>query len=346
VRAAARTLVTLGIAAVGGLAFHLVGIPAAWLAGAMTAVAVAGLAGFPVHVPLRLRDLGFLLVGTSMGAAVTPETLHQMAAWPLSIALLTLSVAATIVIGSLHLERVRHWDRATARYSSIPGALTSVLVLAATSPADVPRVAFSQTLRLFVLVVLTPPLVGWLGGAGDGEAPLPDVVAFRPLELVILLAACAVVAFVFQRFRVPAAFLLGAMLGSAVLHGSGLVLTQIPTPVLLAAFLVSGAVIGERFRGTRFATVRSALRGSVESVFIAIFVAGAFAVAGTLLLDLPFGQLWLALAPGGVEAMAIMAFLLDVDPAFVGVHHVVRFVGLSLLMPLWRPRSGSTPPTT
>jgi uncharacterized protein len=340
------TLLTLALAATGGGLFALLGLPAAWLAGAMTAVAVAGLAGAPVGVPGRLREAAFILVGASMGGAVTPETLGQMAQWPLSLALLAASVAATIITVALYLERVRGWEHATARFSAVPGALTSVLILAGASSADVPRVAFSQTLRLFVLVALTPPLVGLLGEAdGDlpAQAPPPP---FDPVELAILVAGCLVSALALARLRVPAGALLGAMLCSAVLHGTGLITTGLPAPLILGAFVVTGAAIGERFKGTRFATIRGALRGSIEGVILAILVAGLFAAFGTLVLGIPFGQLWLALAPGGIEAMAILAFLLDLDPAFVGAHHVVRFVGLSLLAPVWRPRrppgSGST----
>jgi uncharacterized membrane protein AbrB (regulator of aidB expression) len=47
---------------------------------------------------------------------------------------------------------------------------------------------------------------------------------------------------------------------------------------------------------------------------------------------------WLAYAPGGVEAMTIMAFALGLDPAFVGAHHVVRLIVLNVFVPLWLRR--------
>jgi uncharacterized membrane protein AbrB (regulator of aidB expression) len=33
--------------------------------------------------------------------------------------------------------------------------------------------------------------------------------------------------------------------------------------------------------------------------------------------------------------MAIMALALDLDPAFVGVHHALRFMALSVAIPIW-----------
>ena len=64
-------------------------------------------------------------------------------------------------------------------------------------------------------------------------------------------------------------------------------------------------MIGSRFRGTTLATLRSTLPGALGSVLLALILSAGFNVAGVLLLGLPFGQLWLAYAPGGVEAMAL-----------------------------------------
>ena len=52
-------------------------------------------------------------------------------------------------------------------------------------------------------------------------------------------------------------------------------------------------------------------------------------------LELPFTQVWIAFAPGGLEAMAAMAIALGFDPAYVGTHHILRFIGLALVVPIW-----------
>jgi hypothetical protein len=41
----------------------------------------------------------------------------------------------------------------------------------------------------------------------------------------------------------------------------------------------------------------------------------------------------LAFAPGGLEAMTIMAFALNLDPAYVAAYQVARYIGLVLPMP-------------
>ena len=42
----------------------------------------------------------------------------------------------------------------------------------------------------------------------------------------------------------------------------------------------------------------------------------------------------MAFAPGGIEAMTILAFVLGLDPAFVATHQLARFLGISLLLPV------------
>ena len=42
----------------------------------------------------------------------------------------------------------------------------------------------------------------------------------------------------------------------------------------------------------------------------------------------------MAYAPGGLETMAILAFALHLDPAYVAVHHLARFMFVSLMMPI------------
>jgi len=62
-----------------------------------------------------------------------------------------------------------------------------------------------------------------------------------------------------------------------------------------------------------------------------ISLVAAYVVANWI--DLPFGQLLLAYAPGGLEAMIMMAFILDLDPAFVAAHQLVRYIGMILILP-------------
>lgn len=341
-RASASLALTAAVGSLGGGLFAWLGMPAAWLAGAMVAVAAAALAGWPLAVPAAIRNTAFVLIGVSMGAGVTREALGQMAAWPLSLAILAVSVIATLWASSAYLQRVRGWDPATARFSAVPGAMSAVLILALSSPADLPRVAFAQSVRLFTLVALIPAILQIAGFSGEGGIRMASAASGSAPEVAVMLAVSAAGAWTLHALGVPGGVLLGSMVVSAFLHGADIVSGRPPPAILIPGFIATGAVIGTRFRGVSLAVIRATLPAALESVLLALAISAGFAALASVLLDLPFGQLWLAYAPGGVEAMAVMAFALHLDPAFVGAHHVLRILGLNVFSPLWR-RAGTKP---
>jgi uncharacterized protein len=341
-RAIGWLLLTMTIAAAGGALFAALGLPAPWLTGSMTAIIAAALAGLPVGLPTRLRDFAFMLLGISMGSSASPESVAQMQAWPGSLALLALSVIATMLAAAVYLERVHGWDRVTARCASIPGAFSAVVVIAAGSPADLPRVVLAQSIRIFTLVALMPAILASTS-ARTGAATVVSTAGTNTLpEMFVILVVSGGLAAALVRLRVPAGALLGAMIASALLHTTGLVHGRFPPALVIAGFVATGVVIGSRFRGTSLATLRRTIPGAVGSVLLALALSAAIAGIGTAILGLPFGQLWLAYAPGGVEAMAAMALALNLDPAFVGAHHVLRILGLNLISPIWLRRRGAS----
>src|ERR1700716_4538503 len=89
-----RTTETLLIAAAGGFLFDLAKFPAGWIAGALVFFAVAALARRPLGLPQNPARTFFIVLGMSIGAVATPQTVAGMATWPLSIAAGTIRVGA------------------------------------------------------------------------------------------------------------------------------------------------------------------------------------------------------------------------------------------------------------
>ncbi|MFZ0354783.1 MAG: AbrB family transcriptional regulator, partial [Pseudolabrys sp.] len=120
---------TLVIAAAGGLALGLVGLPAGWLSGSILAVAAASLAGRPMLMPTLLMRAIFVLIGISLGAVVTPETLHGMATYPVSIVVLLLAMTLISIGGAGYLRLVHQWGNVDAYLAAAPGGMSQVLAL-------------------------------------------------------------------------------------------------------------------------------------------------------------------------------------------------------------------------
>lgn len=335
---ARRTAVTLLLATAGGLAAAFAGLPAPWLSGAMVGASLGVAFRVDLHVPQGLRDVTFFVLGTSMGASVSPGTFDDIARWPVSLLVLVLVVAA-IMVGVTWTLRRFGWDKETALFASAPGALSTVLVLASQGNANMPRVVISQSLRIFVLVAILPSLVALLDPSAAGAAlvvPTPHApgVLQGPLEYAAMLVAGLVGLALMRALGVPAPILFGAFLGSAVVHGSGLVAAPVPAAVLVPSFIILGAFIALRFKGTTWAALRADLAASVAALVVSVAVAFAGAVLVFRLLGIGLSEAIVAYAPGGLEAMIIMALALKLDVAYVSLHHLVRFLGIAVALPL------------
>ncbi len=335
-RRAGAVALTLAIAAAGAAAASGAGLPAAALLGASVVVSLAALAGLPVDVPDRLRDAAFAVIGCSLGSGFTPEFLHDVMRWPASVAGVCLVMLGVMAATSWLLVRFFGQTAGDAALATSPGALSVAISLALTRGANPQIVMVFQTLRL-ILITLTVPLAivaieGRSGGASGAAAAVKEGVALP--AAAAMLAAGAALGVLGARLRVPAAFMLGGMAVSAALHLAGVVTGPFPPALTFAGFVVTGAVIGARFSRIERQALRRLAVAAAASTALALAISALAAWPVARLLDMPFGQAWVAYAPGGVEAMAAIGLALDYDGAFIATHHLARILMLAFLLPL------------
>jgi membrane AbrB-like protein len=331
----AIALITLLAAALGGAVFALLDLPAAWLAGSLVAVSALALAGLPVYVPDLLRRVVFVVLGISLGAAVTPETIAGIRTWPITLALLVISLPVTMGAVMLYLHYVSRWNYRETLYASAPGALSAVLAMASDAKVDVRMVAFVQTVRVFLLIAALPGMLLAAGlSASVGALPPSAGVHAATLTDTLIMAVTGIAsALVADRLRVPGGLLIGPMLVNGFLHGAGYIQGNIPSFLLLTSFVVLGAFTGTRFVGTTAAMIRRLLVDSIGAFIVALIVCVIFALLAAWLAGENVAKTIVAFAPGGLEAMTILAFMIGLDPAFVGAHHLARFVLIALCLP-------------
>jgi len=321
---------TLAVAAAGGGLFALIGIPGGYLSGAILACALAALSGHDQQISQPLRNFALLLLGIVVGSSITAETLNALPKWPVSMAALAVAMAGLIVLLPRYFTRFHAIDPATARLCAIPGAVSIVMALADELEVDERRVAVLQALRLAVLMLFAPLVVAL--GMETGSPPVA-----KPLlpvaELIAVLAAATAGFALARRLRIPAPALTGAMLVSGTAFASGAVEGRLHEPLVAAAFIILGASIGARFSGIDRAYLARCLSASAGGISIAVVLTGLVAWPAAAYLEVPFIQIWLALAPGGFDTMIALALALGVDPAFVAGHQLLRLIGLFLVVP-------------
>ena len=326
---------TLAIAAGGGAALGLVGVPAGWLSGSILAVAGAALAGRPMLVPTLLMRAIFVLIGISLGAVVTPETLHGMATYPASIIVLILAMALISFAGAGYLRLIHRWDNVDAYLAAAPGGMSQVLALGAELGADLRAIAIVQSIRVVVIAVGLPAGLSILGLVGHAPSRVTGALSIAVLdELAILVVVSTIVAIIAYRIRFPGGLLFGAMLTSAVLHGSGLIHAAMPWWAANTAMVAMGAVTGSRFANAPLRLLLNFVGAAFGSFAVSVTIAAVFAAALIKLLSLRAAEVMIAFAPGSVDAMMLLALALNLDPVYVGAHHLTRIFFVSLTMPL------------
>lgn len=338
---------TFAIAGAGGLIAHLIAVPVPWLIGSAMLVAAANLAGAPIRMPSAVRDVAFVILGALAGSGVTPEVLDQIALWPLSFVIQMAGVLGVICATMIFLRKALGWDRETAFFASLPGALSLVVATASQTRADMARVLVVQSVRLIVLLIVLTPLLAWLEGGPEGQvvARGSSAVDLPTWRVVLFCAAVLAASLAGAKFRLPGGVMLGALLASAALHGTDYAPVAIPEPLVIFGLVAIGVLIGERLRREHREQLGRLLPAALGALAIGFAAAGLSGLLAHLLLGIDLGRIAVAYAPGALEALTAIAYQFDIDPAYVAAHHVVRFVALSISIPLLaRWLAGSTPP--
>jgi uncharacterized protein len=327
---------TLLIATVGAVFFVWINFPAGLICGSMLAVAVAALAGRPMIVPGNLARLTFFIVGMSLGATVTPQTLHGIVDWPLSIVLISVSAICMTAGTMSYLRFVHGWDIKSALYGGSPGGMAQVISLAVQSGADIRGVVIVQTVRVVFISISIPMGLAAFGHAAPPTATLGAATfAGSPTDLLILVLFSLATAMLLHWVRFPASIVFGAMLGSGILHGTGFMHAPLPWWFVSPFVVVMGAIVGQRFANTPARMLFAYLGAAVGSFAVAASVCASFAVLVAALTPARIADLVIAFAPGAQDTMMVLALSLNGDPVFVGAHQLARFLTVSLSLPVF-----------
>jgi uncharacterized protein len=341
-----RAAETLAIASAGGLTLNGLGFPAGLVTGSLLGVATAALCGRPVHIPVPLSRVISVLVGISLGAVVTPDTLKGLAAFPASVAVLAVSTLLMITATSSYLRFVHGWDAQSALFGSSPGALAQVMTLASEYKADLRAIAIVQTMRVVALTLGIPAGLSYFGLTMASGGLMARFVAAGPSsipELVILVVSSTALAWLVFYFRLPGGLMFGAMTASAILHGGGFIHSLLPWWVAYAGVIGIGAVTGSRFANTDPFTLLRFLGAALGSFAVAMTIAALSVLLLTTFMSVRAADAVLAFAPGAQDTMMVLSLALHLDPVFVGALQLSRFLLVSFLVPFLAHRIRKLP---
>lgn len=327
-----RFIVTLALSLIGGTLFSFIHSPLPWLLGPMI-FAFLG-ARFLKKVrplwPSYLRDTALIIIGYSIGLTFTMSTLQEMGQQLPSMILMTVLLLVFSAIIAYCISKVSGLPLPTVLMGSIPGGLSQMIILAEeTEGIDLTVMTFLQVSRLMIIIFCVPLLIfsPLFGGDRSAIENLVGVSAhWSDLFPTIILFAivCVVCAVLAKKIRFPSAYLLGPMIATAVLHLSGVSGPALPSGLLDVSQLLIGTYVGLLLRP-------ESLTHKVRIIGLAI-ISGFVLILGSLGLSLMLSSMhgvsaataFLAMAPGGMDQMGIMAKEVHADIAVVTCYQIFR----------------------
>lgn len=323
---------SLMLGTIGGFTFYSLSLALPWMLGAMAMTAAAAIYGKPIVMSRHLRQVMIAVIGVLLGSAFAPAMLGQITQWAASLTVLALFLALVALVIPWLLRRAGY-DRATAYFSALPAGLTEMTAVGLENGGNPQIIALTHTVRVLLVAFTIPFVMVVMAGYERPDAPTAVLEGLSNID-VALLTGCGVIGmWLGACLNLPAAALAGPLALSAAVHLSGLTASSPPGFLVSIAQVILGTSVGARFAGLTLST-------SGRTIFLAVCVtvgmlllssAGAILLAPIIGID-PLALL-LALAPGGVTEMSLIALALNQDIAFVTTHHVIRIALIVMIGP-------------
>ncbi len=331
----ARIAAGLTLGALGGLVFHAVKLPLPWMLGALFVTMAASLANLPVLGPTRLRPVIVAVIGVLLGSRFTPAVIDQAGEALVTLSILLVYLAAVAATVVPYYRFVARQDWTTAYFAGMPGGLSEMIELGEAKGADVPAIVLAHSLRIVLTIGLMAAIFRLvLGYDVGGAARTAGITPLGVFDAVMLVGAAILGVLIGTRLRVPAPSFLGPLILSAALHMTGVTESSPPTVLVNAAQVALGTILGCRFLGIAPRTVLKAGLLSLGATALTLILALGAAFAMLAGAGVGLDQGLLALAPGGLTEMGLIALAIHADVAFVALHHVVRILVVIVLAPI------------
>lgn len=299
-------LLALMIGGAGGYVFSTLSVPLAWMLGAMTFCTIAALLRVPIASLDMVRPSMTAVIGVLLGSGFGVGILYEAADIGVSILVMFGYLLLSTFVGLAYFRKFAGFDRVTALFAAMPGGLVEMTTLGSERGGNGDLIALVHAAQILLVVASLPILTMLLTGTeltsvAPGSA---DLFALIDLPTISWILACGIAgSWLGRRLGLPARYLVGPMLLSAIAHMSGLTDFKIPGLLVVVAQLILGTLIGCRFSGTPASRILSVLAYSVGlvAVLLAILAVVVLIAVGMGLGDVD--KLLLAYAPGGMTEM-------------------------------------------
>lgn len=334
-----RFCVTLLTALIGGFIFSVLHAPIPWLLGPMAAVLIVSrFIKIQFYWPSIIRDTGLVIVGYSIGLSFTKEALLEIIEKLPSMLIMTVLLVCFCAGIAIIVSKLSGVDYPTVLIGSIPGGLSQMIMFAEELKGiNITTVTFLQVARLIMIIFFVPFLLfgPLFNNTADTDLVHGTVVSPGPLFPTVIWYAviCVISAILAKKLKFPTSYLLGPILGTAFFNLSGYHGPALPPSILDASQFMIGGYIGLLLKPEK-------LEHKTKIITLAL-ISGMVMILGSIGLSLLLvnsyhitaSTSFLALAPGGMDQMGILAHVVDADLSMVTGYQLFRLLFIYFAVP-------------
>jgi membrane AbrB-like protein len=318
-------VLALAIGTVGGFVFNWLKMPLAWMLGACTFSTIAAFSGLRIGMRVQLRQGMVIIMGVLLGAGFTIELVQRLGQWSVSLCVMSAMTLTGATLSYWWFRRFTNWDKPTCYFAAMPGGLNDMTIMGGAMGGKERHIALAHALRILTVVLTIPVWYRLVNGTQTSVLTMVHGPNTNGWQDYAVLAACGVIGAVVGRLlRLPASFMMGPMLLSAIAHLSGLTASKPPGELVAAAQVVMGTGIGCRFVGAAIDQLHKEIMVSIGAAVILIVCAVIFAKFTVAVTGLNLDATVLSYAPGGFAEMSLIGLALGIEIAMVATHHLFR----------------------
>jgi membrane AbrB-like protein len=331
-----RILGTGLVAIPGGLLFDSLRIPLPWMLGPLTVTLLYNaLSGQQARWSVRFRNAGLIVIGYSMGRAVTFETTQQIMVNLPGMAAATLFTMLFCLGTGYITHRRTGISLASGVLGSMPGGLAQMIILSEdVRDADVTVVTFMQMTRVLAVVFIVP-FVATYGMAHPHSGVLPPPGTAVPWTIAVLPAilAAPLGALLAYLLKLPIPFLLGPIFSTTAAVLAGCPAPPVSGPLMHTAQLFFGTYLGIVITLESLRRLGKVLPYAVAGAVLLVAFTYLVALGLTVVTPANLLSAFLGTAAGGLAEMGVVALALGADVAFVLSYQLFRLFSILLVMP-------------
>lgn len=338
-----RIIKTILLAVTGGLLFYWLQVPLAWMIGPLSFVVVwSKFSGQTLDFPIHLRNSALVVLGYVIGKAFTVKAADQI----LSQLPVMLMVTLFILLLSLLLGYVTHRQTgislSTSMLGSVPGGFSQMVLMSEElADADVSVVSFMHTIRLISVIFIVPYLAtqaadGLSLATTSAVVSSPAIFVWTPIPAlaVPILGFALLSALICEKIYVPTPFLMGPIIGTAIVALSGVPCPPLPSWLTILCQIAIGAYMGVKIELANIGNWRSLLTYTLLGVAAVI----AASLGAGFVLSHYYGYSnvtsFLSMAPGGIAEMSVTGIALNADLSVIASYQLFRLFFILLLTPI------------